>query len=182
MKSLFEMLQEIFGKNIMSRTIGTRTNVIKLPSNSSNPLIKQFDVSKAAEDPAVLDKIKKVIEDEIPYISKMNDSEKLVYEGNVRRLHDTLMMNKEITPTVTAEVIGIGTKIFLGGGIGYISWEGTQHFPLQKRLPNGTPIGPAATLALIGDAKGEEAKTFYRRYGFRPYLDTPNSLYLPLGG
>ena len=36
--------------------------------------------------------------------------------------------------------------------------------------------------ALIVDAKGEEAKTFYRRYGFRPYLDTPNSLYLPLGG
>ncbi|GBF79652.1 homocysteine biosynthesis protein [Aphanothece sacrum] len=51
------------------------------------------------------------------------------------------------------EVIGIGTRIFLGGGIGYIAWEGTQHFPLQKRLPNRTPIGPAATLALIGDAK-----------------------------
>jgi uncharacterized protein (DUF39 family) len=51
------------------------------------------------------------------------------------------------------QAIGIGTKIFLGGGIGYIAWEGTQHFPLQKRLPNQTPIGPAATLALIGDAK-----------------------------
>jgi L-aspartate semialdehyde sulfurtransferase len=51
------------------------------------------------------------------------------------------------------QVVGIGTRIFLGGGIGYIAWEGTQHFPLQKRLPNRTPIGPAATLALIGDAK-----------------------------
>ncbi len=51
------------------------------------------------------------------------------------------------------QAIGIGTKIFLGGGVGYIAWEGTQHFPLQKRLPNQTPIGPAATLALIGDAK-----------------------------
>ncbi|MBD2578625.1 homocysteine biosynthesis protein [Oscillatoria sp. FACHB-1406] len=51
------------------------------------------------------------------------------------------------------EIIGVGTRIFLGGGIGYISWEGTQHFPLQKRLENRTPIGPAATLALIGDAK-----------------------------
>jgi len=51
------------------------------------------------------------------------------------------------------EVIGIGTRVFLGGAIGYITWEGTQHFPLQKRLPNDTPIGPAATLALIGDAK-----------------------------
>jgi len=51
------------------------------------------------------------------------------------------------------QLIGIGTRIFLGGGTGYVTWEGTQHFPLQKRLPNGTPIGPAATLALIGDAK-----------------------------
>jgi L-aspartate semialdehyde sulfurtransferase len=51
------------------------------------------------------------------------------------------------------DLIGIGTKIFLGGTIGYIAFEGTQHFPLQKRLPNRTPIGPAATLALIGDGK-----------------------------
>lgn len=50
-------------------------------------------------------------------------------------------------------LVGIGTRIFLGGGIGYVAWEGTQHFPLQKRLGNDTPIGPAATLALIGDAK-----------------------------
>ena len=50
-------------------------------------------------------------------------------------------------------LVGIGSKIFLGGGIGYIAWEGTQHFPLQKRLPNNTPIGPAARVALIGDAK-----------------------------
>jgi ribosomal protein S18 acetylase RimI-like enzyme len=36
--------------------------------------------------------------------------------------------------------------------------------------------------ALIVDAKGEAAKSFYRRYGFRPYLDTSNSLYLALAG
>ncbi|MGD1853616.1 MAG: homocysteine biosynthesis protein [Leptolyngbyaceae cyanobacterium] len=49
--------------------------------------------------------------------------------------------------------IGIGSRLFVGGAPGYIAWEGTQHFPLQKRLPNGTPIGPSATVALIGDAK-----------------------------
>ena len=36
--------------------------------------------------------------------------------------------------------------------------------------------------ALIVDAKGEASRSFYLRYGFQPYLDTPNSLYLPLGG
>jgi uncharacterized protein (DUF39 family) len=66
-------------------------------------------------------------------------------------------------------LIGIGTQIFLGGGIGYIAWEGTQHFPLQKRLPNRTPIGPAATLALIGDAKQMNPKwvrgCYFKNYG-----------------
>jgi uncharacterized protein (DUF39 family) len=65
--------------------------------------------------------------------------------------------------------VGIGSRIFLGGGIGYVAWEGTQHFPLQKRLPNQTPIGPAATLALIGDAKQMQAEwvrgCYFRNYG-----------------
>lgn len=67
------------------------------------------------------------------------------------------------------EVIGIGTKIWLGGGTGYIAWEGTQHFPLQKRLENRTPVGPAATVALIGDAKQMSAKwvrgCYFKNYG-----------------
>ncbi len=65
--------------------------------------------------------------------------------------------------------IGIGSRILLGGGEGYIAWEGTQHFPLQKRLPNGTPVGPAATVALIGDARGMSADwvrgCWFHRYG-----------------
>jgi L-aspartate semialdehyde sulfurtransferase len=67
------------------------------------------------------------------------------------------------------QLIGIGTRVFLGGGIGYVSWEGTQHFPLQKRLPNRTPIGPAATLALLGDAKQMDARwvrgCYFKSYG-----------------
>jgi uncharacterized protein (DUF39 family) len=67
------------------------------------------------------------------------------------------------------DLIGIGSRIFLGGGVGYIAWEGTQHFPLQKRLPNRTPIGPAATLALIGDAKQMQSRwvrgCYFKNYG-----------------
>lgn len=65
--------------------------------------------------------------------------------------------------------VGIGTRILLGGGEGYIAWEGTQNFPLQRRLPNHTPIGPAATLALIGDAKKMDAHwvrgCYFKGYG-----------------
>jgi L-aspartate semialdehyde sulfurtransferase len=67
------------------------------------------------------------------------------------------------------KLIGIGTRVFLGGGEGYVAWEGTQHFPLQKRLPNRTPIGPAATLALIGDAKQMSPRwvrgCYFKSYG-----------------
>ncbi|MFH1351950.1 MAG: homocysteine biosynthesis protein [bacterium] len=48
---------------------------------------------------------------------------------------------------------GIGTRIFLGGGIGYVVWQGTQHNPTVKRRENGVPVAPAGTLAVIGDLK-----------------------------
>jgi len=37
------------------------------------------------------------------------------------------------------KTIGIGTRIFLGGGIGYVAWQGTQHTPNVLRSENGVP-------------------------------------------
>ena len=51
------------------------------------------------------------------------------------------------------ETIGVGTKIFLGGGIGYVAWHGTQHNPKVSRRKSGVPRTPAGTLAVIGDLK-----------------------------
>jgi len=51
------------------------------------------------------------------------------------------------------KTIGIGTKMYLGGGIGYIVWQGTQHNPSAKRKENGVPCTPAGTIAVIGDLK-----------------------------
>jgi uncharacterized protein (DUF39 family) len=48
---------------------------------------------------------------------------------------------------------GIGTRIFLGGGVGYVAWQGTQHNPGVPRGENGVPRRPAGTLAVIGDLK-----------------------------
>ena len=50
--------------------------------------------------------------------------------------------------------IGIGTRIFLGGGIGYVVWHGTQHNPHVERTERGVPKEGAGTLAVIGDLKG----------------------------
>jgi uncharacterized protein (DUF39 family) len=49
--------------------------------------------------------------------------------------------------------IGIGTRIFLGGGQGYVAWHGTQHNPNVIRGKNGIPREGAGTVAVIGNLK-----------------------------
>jgi L-aspartate semialdehyde sulfurtransferase len=51
------------------------------------------------------------------------------------------------------KTIGLGTRIFLGGGIGYVTWPGTQHKPAVERTPGGAPIFPSGTLMVMGDMK-----------------------------
>jgi uncharacterized protein (DUF39 family) len=48
---------------------------------------------------------------------------------------------------------GIGTRIFLGGGIGYVVDRGTQHNPDVPRTDKGVPCMGAGTLAVMGDLK-----------------------------
>ena len=49
---------------------------------------------------------------------------------------------------------GVGTRIFLGGGIGHVVWQGTQHDPSVPRSENGVPRAAAGALAVMGDLKG----------------------------
>jgi uncharacterized protein (DUF39 family) len=51
------------------------------------------------------------------------------------------------------KTIGLGTRIFLGGGIGYVTWNGTQHNPRVERAESGAPLRPAGTLWVMGDLK-----------------------------
>ena len=56
------------------------------------------------------------------------------------------------------KTIGIGTRIFLGGGVGYVAWHGTQHNPSAPRTGKGVPTRGAGTLAVIGDLKQMKPK------------------------
>jgi uncharacterized protein (DUF39 family) len=51
------------------------------------------------------------------------------------------------------KTIGIGTKVFLGGGTGFVAWHGTQHNPDVPRTEKGVPKRGAGTLCVIGDLK-----------------------------
>ena len=54
--------------------------------------------------------------------------------------------------------IGIGTRIFLGGGVGYVVDRGTQHNPDVARTDKGVPRMGAGTLAVMGDLKQMNAR------------------------
>jgi uncharacterized protein (DUF39 family) len=51
------------------------------------------------------------------------------------------------------KTIGLGTRIFLGGGEGYVTWHGTQHKPSAQRNKKGVPKTPAGTMWVMGDMK-----------------------------
>jgi uncharacterized protein (DUF39 family) len=51
------------------------------------------------------------------------------------------------------KTIGIGTRVFLGGGTGLVAWQGTQHNPDVPRTEKGVPTRGSGTLCLIGDLK-----------------------------
>jgi uncharacterized protein (DUF39 family) len=78
--------------------------------------------------------------------------------------------------------IGLGTRIFLGGGTGYVVWQGTQHNPAVKRKPNGVPQGPAGTLAVLGDLK--QMRSSYLRgasfYGYGATLIVGIGIPIPI--
>jgi len=56
------------------------------------------------------------------------------------------------------KTIGLGTRIFLGGTEGFVTWNGTQHKPTAKRTRKGAPVTPAGTLFVMGDLKKMQPK------------------------
>jgi uncharacterized protein (DUF39 family) len=65
--------------------------------------------------------------------------------------------------------IGMGTRIFLGGTSGYVSWYGTQFKTNAEVNEFGVPVSNAATLAVIGDASQMDTSfikaAYYEKYG-----------------
>jgi len=70
--------------------------------------------------------------------------------------------------------IGIGTRIFLGGTTGYVAWSGTQFNTGKPLNEHGIPVGNAATLTLIGDAKQMNTRfikaAYFEKYGVTMFV------------
>jgi hypothetical protein len=150
-KNLLELIKLIFGKNAINKTIGTRTNVIQLPNNKTKRYIKEDLNIEAASDAAAMN-AKKEMEELIAEIPKMNDAERLIFEGNLQRLKNRLGLRSETDPT--AEVFDLGTKEKVTpGGITSLTEKAGQ------KSPPGTLMGNIESRIKQLEASGEDLST-----------------------
>jgi uncharacterized protein (DUF39 family) len=94
------------------------------------------------------------------YASGTNSSERTLYTYMGKLLPNygniTYSSAGQLSPLLndpTLRTNGIGTRLFLGGGTGYVAWEGTQ-FKTNVETRFGVPMGGARSLATIGDMRG----------------------------
>ncbi|MBN1623987.1 MAG: homocysteine biosynthesis protein [Clostridia bacterium] len=109
------------------------------------------------------------------YPAATNSTKKTIYTymgtllpefGNI-----TYSTSGELSPLLNDpyyRTIGLGTRIFLGGGQGYVTWQGTQHNPGQARGENGVPLSLAGTIAVSGDLR-DMSEDFIRAAVYEKY-------------
>jgi soluble cytochrome b562 len=148
---LIQMLEKIFGKGSVSRTIGTRTNVVRFPKGKQpiDPTRGEFDVEgTAVKNPDLVQTIENSIEDRMGDITKMNDQELLTYTSNVRRL-----LNFKEPPIQNADVVKFGSGEEIKG-------EGLEQL-IQKQGTKNPPTTVAGRLETQGkklEKAGEDLK------------------------
>jgi hypothetical protein len=139
---LIELLEKIFGKGSVSRTIGTRTNVVRFPKGKQpiDPTVSNFDVEgTAAKNPDLVQTIENSIADRMGEITKMNDQELLTYTANVRRL-----ANFKEPPVQNADVIKFG------------SGEEIKGKGLEQLIEKQGTINPPTTVAGRLETQGKK--------------------------
>ncbi|MBU1193848.1 MAG: homocysteine biosynthesis protein [Proteobacteria bacterium] len=94
------------------------------------------------------------------YNCAINKSDKIIYTymGTLKpgMRNANYCSAGELSPLLNdpyLKTIGVGTRIFLGGAQGYVTWTGTQHKKDVERGLNGVPLTPSGTLSVIGDLK-----------------------------
>lgn len=94
------------------------------------------------------------------YAVATNSSEKTLYTYMGKLLpqygNATFSTSGQMSPLLKdPELLTIkpGTKVFLGGGTGFIAYRGTQFSSKSQANSYGIPVFPSRTLALIGNAK-----------------------------
>jgi hypothetical protein len=156
MGGLLKLISKVFGKNALSKTIGTRTNVITLPTNKNKKYIKrELDIESVPMETAQA--AKKEMEQLIPELPKMNDAERLIFEGNLRRLD-----NKLNPPSAEITDIQTGQKL---------SKEGIRSLEDQLGLPSDVDVdSPLGRVMMKTKQIEKEGKDLAKEFGMEDQL------------
>ena len=83
----------------------------------------------------------------------------------------------ELSPLLNdpeCRTIGLGTRIFLCGTEGYVTWNGTQFHSTKETNEHGIPTSNARTIAVIGDLKNMSTEflrgVYYEKYGVSMFV------------
>lgn len=83
----------------------------------------------------------------------------------------------ELSPLLNdpeCRTIGLGTRIFLCGTEGYVTWNGTQFHSTKEVNAYGIPTSNARTIAVIGDLKNMSTEylraAYYEKYGVSMFV------------
>jgi hypothetical protein len=120
------------------KLLGTRTNVIRLPDNEVKRYIKEELNIEAASD-KLAQKAKEEMGELIADLPKMNDAEKLILEGNLRRLANKLGVTEkgpaaDVIQFTTKEKISPEGVMSLTEKIGQKNAPGTLMGNLESRI------------------------------------------------
>jgi hypothetical protein len=111
MKSLLDLIKALYGSKAIASTIGSKTNVIRLPSGKLQKYVSKDLNIEAASDAAAQNAYNEMKE-LIPEVAKMNDAERLIFEGNLRRLKNKLESSGAIEgENIPSGIVSIQSKI-----------------------------------------------------------------------
>ncbi len=107
------------------------------------------------------------------------DQVKYTYMGTLlpRMRNASYSTAGELSPLLNdpeCRTIGLGTRIFLCGTEGYVTWNGTQFHSTREVNAHGIPTSNARTIAVIGDLKNMSTKylraAYYEKYGVSMFV------------
>ena len=115
------------------------------------------------------------------YPCAVNSSRKILYTYMGSLLPNmgnaTFSTSGELSPLLNdpdLRTIGIGTRIFLCGTHGYVSWYGTQCKTDSEKNQYGIPVSNSATISVIGNAKEMNSDfikaAYFEKYGVTIFI------------
>lgn len=114
-----------------------------------------------------------------PAAVNTSDRIKYTYMGSLlpRLGNANYSTSGELSPLLNdpeLRTVGLGTRIFLGGTTGYVSWYGTQFRSDAEVNEHGVPVANSATLSVIGDASRMSSSfikaAYFEKYGVTMFV------------